>query len=278
MFSTMYPVFCCRSALWDMRRKQGETPSHYVARVMKAGKQAQLDKLGPDDILAHVIHHGMDIHALQERWNRKESVSLSTMNVMIAAYERGENNENKSKRDETTKALVNAVSEEAATVAAASLTPGNRQAMQRDRQAPPGMQCFVCGGAHLVRTCKKNAKTLTCDTCKRIGHVSKVCHLQNLRQSRRPVMQQAPQQFRPQQRRQFYNGAQANAATFQGTLQQQMAAPQMPPHVQQMQGYGANDQLAAQAAAAHAAAVQPFMGPATVTQLRESLPTPRLQM
>ena len=205
------------------------------------------------------------------------------MNVMIAAYERGENNENKSKRDDTTKAMVNPATDDPAAAAAASLTPGSRPAMQRDKPAPPGMQCFVCGGAHFVRSCKRNAKGLVCDTCKRIGHVSKVCHLQGLRQSRRPAAPQ--QQFRPQQRRPFYNNAQANAAGQTNGVQQHMAAHMMqtqqqmaPTQQMQMQGYGPSDQVAAQAAAAHAAAAQQFMGPATVTQLRDSLPTPRLQM
>ena len=38
------------------------------------------------------------------------------------------------------------------------------------------------------------------------------------------------------------------------------------------------DMVVAQAAAAAAAAYEPFAGPATVPRLRDSLPTPRLQM
>ena len=267
MFRVFHPIFACRAAYFTMRRKDGESGGHFLARLKQAQKQAQVEKMKPDDISAHLAHAHIRIEALEDKWNRKPELTLAELTEYVANWDRAHN-------------ISTTVKNTNANVNAASLSPGNRNAYQKDRAPQPpgqggaggdGFQCYRCGGNHLKRDCTKKYNEVMCGYCKIKGHHIGAC---NRRPGSRPA-RPAPQPPRGAPRPAQNNNVDQQPQQQQPPQQQQLPeSVGMNSNVQQASA----DMVVAQAAAAAAAAYEPFAGPATVPRLRDSLPTPRLQM
>ena len=262
LFKVFHPIFACRAAYFTMKRRDGESGGHFLARLKQAQKQAQVEKMKPDDITAHLAHAHIRIEVLEEKWNRKPELSLMELSEYVANYDRANN--------------ISTTVKNAANVNAATLSPGNKNTYQKDRAPqPPGgggggagekLMCYRCGGNHMRKDCPKKHSEVACSYCKINGHHISVC-------TRRPAFRparSAPQPPRGQQQR---RPAQNN------NVDQQAPQQQAPVDEGAGQQQSADvEGVVSQAAAAVAAAQEAFAGPAVVPGLRSSLLTPRLQM
>ena len=264
IFNLKYPLFSCRATYFSMRKQTGETCNHFYARLLRAGLQAQLGALSINDIHAQMLHAHIETPELEEKWNKRDQLSLLDM-------ERHMNNYDRAQAIKSTKTVSTTP---AATVAAASLTPGNRNTYQRD-QNTRGIQCFRCGDGHLAQECRRRYEDLNCSRCNKQGHVAKVCQQQFRRPERYRTNRAAPAPPAQQKKRRAPQppvGTRAPGGAQLNNVQQAQHEAAGSDHE------SAVELLAANAAAAVAHANTPFMGPAQVSDLRGSLPTPTLQM
>lgn len=263
IFNLHYPIFRLRVKLLEIKRKQGETFSHFIARMEDAGDHADLDSISKEDLLALLIHANCEHQEAKEKWYKKPDITLDYLKASGENFDRGIRNA------ETTTASVNNVNDPGSTTAqveAASMTLGNRHTFQADNRSQqrvnePRFTCFACGGNHTIVNC--SARNLYCRQCHRGNHTQAVCHLQHLRTSgnnRRGGRGRGRGSTRPSGRPAPRNAQVRYAET---TNDRDLSYA---------------DMAAANVAAANATNMQPLAGPAVTTAVRGSVPTPRLQL
>ena len=88
IFERLHPLYTRRVNLFSMKRKDAETGSQFLARTLNAAKQADLKLLKEDDIISLILHMGIRVPKLSDKWASKTAVSLDKIKNSIAEYDR----------------------------------------------------------------------------------------------------------------------------------------------------------------------------------------------
>ena len=171
-FASRYPLFTRRLEFFDSRQPgQPSALSDCYVELIKLSKEADLERMTPQDIIVFRVIFGMTDDALRKRFFAEKDLNLKRMEDIIREHE-------------VSQAAMRALRHEGSRATAAAVSnPRSRQGRQQGQGAAKKMQrlrqqgkCYRCAkslDSHDEGKCP--AKDLSCHNCGKLGHIAPTC-------------------------------------------------------------------------------------------------------
>ena len=160
-FLNKYPLFSRRLDFFRLKKKKEESQMDYIARLKILGEEADLDDLSVDDLYVFRIICECSDSYLRDKYLKIEDPSLDDLMRITRAHE-------------VARAAQKALDTNKVNYAGNSKKKFFKTKETRVTKESLKGRCFCCGSStHLRNDCKK--KHLTCNKCKKQGHIAPVC-------------------------------------------------------------------------------------------------------
>lgn len=169
-FALRYPLFNRRLDFFRIQQANGQMFTDFMLKLKQKGEEADLGQLGVEQLYIFRYITGVTDVKLRERFLKLQNPSLEDLKREARTYEVGTQAAKAMDRNSARIAKIDNKFNKS----------GQRRESNKSKNRKPerfkGM-CHRCGSKeHMANSCNKTKESLHCKSCKKWGHIEKVCY------------------------------------------------------------------------------------------------------